>query len=179
MTQYCGATAKSTGKPCKRPAGWGTDHVGFGRCKLHGGATPIKHGRYSLAHRQALEAKAEKYMQDPRPGDLSAELALMRALLQDFLDRYPDGISLPLDHIAAIYEMTEKISRMVERISKILSQTALTQAELQMFQAKLAELLIKYIDEPDDRTRLLDELSFTIRSNAGRNERVGIRRSAN
>lgn len=27
------------GGVCHRPAGWGTDHVGFGSCKLHGGAT--------------------------------------------------------------------------------------------------------------------------------------------
>lgn len=33
----CGATAKSTGKPCELPAGFGTDHVGKGRCKYHGG----------------------------------------------------------------------------------------------------------------------------------------------
>ena len=33
----CGATAKSTGEPCKLPAGFGTDHVGVGRCKYHGG----------------------------------------------------------------------------------------------------------------------------------------------
>ncbi|MEF8887327.1 MAG: HGGxSTG domain-containing protein [Haloarculaceae archaeon] len=33
----CGATTRD-GDPCKRPAGWGTDHVGEGRCKQHGGA---------------------------------------------------------------------------------------------------------------------------------------------
>lgn len=27
------------GKTCTRPAGWGTDHPGDGRCKLHGGST--------------------------------------------------------------------------------------------------------------------------------------------
>lgn len=27
------------GNPCRRPAGWGTDHPGFGRCKLHAGNT--------------------------------------------------------------------------------------------------------------------------------------------
>lgn len=35
----CGANGRS-GRPCARPAGWGTDHVGVGRCKLHGGSTP-------------------------------------------------------------------------------------------------------------------------------------------
>lgn len=36
----CGATAKSTGKTCVKPAGWGTDHPGTGNCKWHGGSTP-------------------------------------------------------------------------------------------------------------------------------------------
>lgn len=36
----CGAKL-SKGKPgtCRRPAGWGTEHVGIGACKLHGGKT--------------------------------------------------------------------------------------------------------------------------------------------
>jgi hypothetical protein len=37
----CGAKARS-GKPCGRPAGWGTSHAGTGRCKLHGGNTPTQ-----------------------------------------------------------------------------------------------------------------------------------------
>ena len=34
----CGAKTRA-GTPCKKPAGWGTDHSGTGRCKLHGGAS--------------------------------------------------------------------------------------------------------------------------------------------
>lgn len=34
----CGRTAKSTGEPCTRPAGWGTDNDS-GACKFHGGAS--------------------------------------------------------------------------------------------------------------------------------------------
>lgn len=35
----CGSKTKqeSSAPFCERPAGWGTDHPGFGRCKLHGG----------------------------------------------------------------------------------------------------------------------------------------------
>jgi hypothetical protein len=40
------------GETCARPSGWGTSHPGFGRCKLHGGATPYKHGRYSRVVRE-------------------------------------------------------------------------------------------------------------------------------
>lgn len=39
----CGATKRSSGEKkerCRRPAGWGTDHLGYETCKLHGGSTP-------------------------------------------------------------------------------------------------------------------------------------------
>ncbi|MBU0609035.1 MAG: hypothetical protein KKI08_14205 [Armatimonadetes bacterium] len=42
----CGAKNRS-GNPCRQVAGMGTNHLGAGRCKYHGGATPIKHGMYS------------------------------------------------------------------------------------------------------------------------------------
>lgn len=36
----CGARKRQGEGRCQRPAGWGTDHVGFGTCKLHGGRMP-------------------------------------------------------------------------------------------------------------------------------------------
>lgn len=38
MAQLCGGTTRA-GSACRRPAGWGTAHVGDGKCKLHGGAS--------------------------------------------------------------------------------------------------------------------------------------------
>lgn len=37
-TGTCGAKTRN-GTPCKKTAGWGTNHPGTGRCKLHGGAS--------------------------------------------------------------------------------------------------------------------------------------------
>ena len=54
----CGAKTRA-GTPCQQKAGWGTEHVGSGKCKLHGGKTtgaPIgnrnafKHGMRSRGH---------------------------------------------------------------------------------------------------------------------------------
>lgn len=47
MHEICGAETRDGGE-CQRPAGWGTDHVGEGRCKQHGGASPSgeDHGQY-------------------------------------------------------------------------------------------------------------------------------------
>src|SRR3954452_7900559 len=47
----CGAKTRSGGV-CKRPAGSGTDHVGFGTCRHHAGSTPS--GRQAAARQQAL-----------------------------------------------------------------------------------------------------------------------------
>lgn len=51
----CGAARKQTGQPCTRPAGWGTEHPGYGACKLHGGCTPthIASARTTMAHEAA------------------------------------------------------------------------------------------------------------------------------
>src|SRR4051812_1432949 len=45
--------ARSGGR-CQKPAGWGTDHVGWGLCRLHGGSTRTAR---VAAHRQAVLAE--------------------------------------------------------------------------------------------------------------------------
>ena len=50
----CGARTRK-GTPCRRPAGWGTDHPGVGRCKYHGGATP--RGADSPHYRHGLRCR--------------------------------------------------------------------------------------------------------------------------
>ena len=51
----CGAKTRS-GATCKHEAGWGTQHVGVGRCKLHGGSTPYGqvNGVLELARREQV-----------------------------------------------------------------------------------------------------------------------------
>lgn len=70
----CNAETRA-GTECRRPAGWGTPHVGFDRCKLHGGNSPngIKHAaklqRDALAaadeRRLAAEGRAVELVVDP------------------------------------------------------------------------------------------------------------------
>lgn len=42
---------------CKRPPGWGTDHPGIGRCKRHGGSTPLYQERVKRLRAQAIAAE--------------------------------------------------------------------------------------------------------------------------
>lgn len=54
----CGSPKRSGG-PCTRPAGWGTQHQGFGSCKLHGGCMP---GQVTQAARQMVDFAARRML---------------------------------------------------------------------------------------------------------------------
>jgi hypothetical protein len=55
MPDTCGAKTRTGGR-CGKPAGWGTDHVGYGNCKLHFGATP--NAGIAAQREQAIEMVA-------------------------------------------------------------------------------------------------------------------------
>jgi len=54
--ERCGADKKHGRGPCRLPAGHGTDHVGVGRCRRHGGNTPT---HVAAAERVQAERIAE------------------------------------------------------------------------------------------------------------------------
>src|SRR5262252_841694 len=54
----CGAPTRA-GKECRRGAGWGTSHIGIGRCKYHLGNTP--------SHRESsIKQEAVVFMGAPK-----------------------------------------------------------------------------------------------------------------
>jgi hypothetical protein len=55
---YCHARKRGDTGYCHRPPGWGTEHAGLGRCKLHGGSTAnhVKAAHMEQAQRTADEA---------------------------------------------------------------------------------------------------------------------------
>ena len=69
--RYCGGKKKQGEGTCTRPAGWGTDHAGSGRCKLHGGCAPS--GRIAAMNEAARQA-VETY---GLPRDISPTDALL------------------------------------------------------------------------------------------------------
>ena len=129
-----------------------------GRCRMHGGKAgrPLVTGRYSLAHRQSLAQKQAQFLADPNPADLSSELALMRALLQDYLERYAG--QMPAEEITRTFGMIEAISKLVERVSKMVNETALTQAELGILQETFIDVLCQYVPDPTKQLEAVGEL---------------------
>ena len=56
----CGAKHTKHDGTCKLPAGWGTEHLGWGPCKLHFGATP---NAIKGAERERVTSQARKALE--------------------------------------------------------------------------------------------------------------------
>lgn len=166
----CGSKTRAGGA-CGQPAGWGTDHVGQGKCKLHGGKTPIKHGRYSTVQRPRIQELMERLAEDPDPFDLEPEARLIRALATDFCERYEELVDALLawnaaeiaeaeeqerkprpQHVPAIHEVAsvvEMVSRVVERAQKVKDKSALSLEGLQRIMAAMGATVAKHVEDPD------------------------------
>jgi hypothetical protein len=102
----CGAKKRGSGDPgkfCGNIAGQGTEHVGEGRCWLHGGAAgsgrPIIHGRRSSKPRISLMEAVTDVLNNEELLDASREVAILHEVLtrqmeaQDDLDEnYSDRL---------------------------------------------------------------------------------------
>ena len=162
----CGAETRD-GSPCKNRAGKGTDHLGEGRCKLHGGNAdrPPKHGRYSVKARKGLEGKIRQYREEDNPAEQWGELALLRALLQEWLN---DLDTLDEDAVGVILDLQREIRRTLDTINKIQTRTALTQAEVEYLQARMADVLKTHVPKERRADAIEDLKALTTPSNERR-----------
>lgn len=85
----CGAKHRKRPGTCKRPAGWGTDHPGEGRCKLHGGVGQKPSAAYLEVNASPrLKELLDGYATDPELLSLNRELIRMRAIVHDYIERH-------------------------------------------------------------------------------------------
>lgn len=166
---FCGARKKQGGGRCRLVAGFRTDHVGVGKCWLHGGATPSRHARYSTVKRESLRALIAQHEADPDPLNILPELAAARALFQDFIERYDawrdaliawhesfqrgEGAVKPpqvLD-VADAYRIVSEVTKIAERIERVRAANAISRADLLRILSEMGRTVELYV--ADDPTR--------------------------
>jgi hypothetical protein len=154
--QLCGAKTKSRQGTCKKPVSPGRT-----RCRIHGGATlfgvdhgRFKHGRYSKYMRQELQELLD--VQDDNPMDILPELQLQRGLLQFYLSKHPNPKKLA--DIETISMLSQDIVKTVALIVKTRSETALTLAEIKFIQARMIDVMEKYVPDADKRNDFIAEV---------------------
>lgn len=172
----CGARKKQGSGRCTQIAGWGTDHPRVGKCKLHGGATPVKSGRYSKIKRTALRELIAQHAEDQDPLDILPELAAARALFQDFIERYDEWREALLGwhesftdeekaerakprqilDIADAYRILSEVTKIAERIEKIRSQNAVSRSDLLRIMEEMGRYVERHVKDSKARERIKD-----------------------
>ncbi len=173
--RICGAQrSQGGGAPCTRPAGWGTTHPGEGSCKLHGGATPIKSGRYSVITRERVRELIAQFEEDENPLDMAPELNACRALYVDFIERYdeftdaiiawhasydgdrPSAKPRQILDIADAHRLLAEITRMVKRIEDVKAGSAISRADFYRVMTEMGRAVDLAVEDPDVREKIHD-----------------------
>lgn len=165
-------TVKKDGTYCANVAGHNTLHLGTGRCSHHGGVKTTrdyKTGAHAVVARTTLQQKISKYAEGDAQKlyDLTEEIATLKILLQQNIEHFPDSqdanylkmLSLTTRRIT---ELTSAISSLIDKASKIDSRNALTAAHVNYLRARVADILVKYIPDPDTRKLAIEDLASSV-----------------
>jgi len=173
---YCGATTRAC-TPCRLRAGWGTIHVGRGRCRLHGGISRVDDarlkagGRYSEVLPTQFREKYQAFLEEgPSLRSVASEVAAQRMLFATFLEPglrqaledVKDGKEFPLAMVDRMMAWLSEISKTAMRLARIEGLSALTQADLQILEMTVVDLFTKYIEDDEKRLKAVEELAWRL-----------------
>jgi len=175
--ERCGAKLRKRDGYCKQPAGNRTEHPGEGRCWLHGGKSPVWSGRYSSVKRTRLKDLLDHFQGDPKPLDLLEDLALLRSLVLDYLERYDEVTdALVAWHesfqsseratkpvrvldVADASRLIDRVGTMAKRIEEIRAENAVSKKDLSRVLEEYARAVRLYVQDPDTLNRIADAWS--------------------
>lgn len=151
----CTAMSKRTRKRCGRPAIKGKD-----KCKFHGGASPIKHGKYSKyknAHPE-LKARIDAYLKD-REEMLNIEnsIAVLRSITDLVMEKLVQTDTLTKKDVTPLVDLLVKTEKetvtAIEKLHKIMHGETHT-IKLESVQLLLQQVVDVINEEvPDERVR--------------------------
>jgi hypothetical protein len=145
---------------------------GTRRCPTHRGR-PVQHGRYSNVLKSRLSDLYDNFEADEDPLDILPEVALMRGILTDFLNRYeefsgaliawhqsfdegdrPKKPTQILD-LADGHKLLDTLSKMVERVEKAKSADAISRPDLLRVMQEMGRVVDHVLssDTPPERQR--------------------------
>jgi hypothetical protein len=145
---------------CKNLAGKGTDHKGYGRCSRHGGAGGNKksHGLYSF-RREELREKFANADTKEQPGDLWTEVAVVRALIADYLENIEGAVSAEDMH--NVEKLMSELRKQVDGIHQMAMRSRPTEQEVRRMTAGMAQIIKDYVPK-ERREGALSELEDTV-----------------
>lgn len=154
---YCGANRTKREGWCHLRAGWGTDHVGSGRCRFHGGLTPrgpasphFKHGRYSKYMKESLAEIMDQLREEVDLESIDEEILTATALFVWYMQLSGDDwIKHAKDLLTAIVSFKEKRHRMLYG-----EKVAISYAEAEAFVFTVINVIDKEVADPALKERI-------------------------
>lgn len=163
----CGAKTRRTGKPCTNPV-----VNGGKRCRMHGGraGAPVQSGRYSKLKRRDLGELAERHGEIEGAMSMLPELALLRALTEDYINRYdemteallawhndgkkPDAKPPRILDMADSYRLISEITKIIKRSEDIDANNAISQKEFFRLTEQMGLVVKTYVEDDETRTKI-------------------------
>lgn len=131
--------------------GEGTNHLGQGRCKFHGGASPIKHGLYSKIVPQEYKESYQAALASADPKSMLEYIALLDGvILPGALER---GTKAPrhageTDPLMLQMMAIDTKSKLVHRLHKMedAQKIRFTEVELELFVVEIITIIAEFVD---------------------------------
>ncbi len=148
ITRAPGSHDEPPGRPCAKEAGWGTDHVGYGRCRYHGGTSPTHRAGAAKLKAETEAAKAVATLGLPR--DIEPVAALLEevrraagivAWLADRVAALPEGELHRVDGQALTRLYGEERDRLA-RVAKFAVDSGVAERQIGISQQQGALLAI-------------------------------------
>ena len=168
MKPKCGAkTRAGGGHPCRRMAGHGTNHLGQGKCKYHGGCSPIKHGMYSTVVPVSWRASFQEALEAPDPKAMLEHIAVIDGfVLPAAIARGTKRLNIPdvPDPLETQLKAIDVKSKVLKRMADIQdrSKIKMTEKELSTFVLEIVSIVAEYVD-PLTLRKIADR--FGVRAN--------------
>lgn len=137
----CGRLRNRTGTYCTLDAGWGTDHVGVGACRKHGGSTPLKTGEYAEAATVRLGDAYQRFREDPKLATIDREIAILRGIMEKRMT--DEG---PTEDVA---DLVERVVRAVDILLKHQAKFGLTMETFNRVTGQMGVIVAKHVTSPE------------------------------
>lgn len=174
-TPRCGAKTRQEGSHefCQQPAGWGSDHVGAGTCKLHGGNTKNQKvgAAKVIADREARRALAEldvAPVDDPLTAlsQLAGQVVAWQEAIAGMVNQLGDHVRY--EGAAGAEQLRAEVAlyeRAMDRTNSVLSTIARLDidARLTRIEEAKAQLLMDAVQAGLDAISLTTEQATTVK----------------
>lgn len=151
---------KKNGRECRRVSGWGTEHMGSGRCREHDIIGSSTQAQLAKVESSRIKSLAVEFSKDKDPFELREEIAITRATLAGLLEQIDDNTDL-VRVIPPLNMLLNTCGKLVQRLHDIevgrqyVVRVDVVQRSLQQVLA----LIVDYVPSPQDRAVIAERLS--------------------